>query len=131
MRTRAELEAECRFWHPQETVVFLPGDKVRDKRGDPARIFRIKSRTAYRDTELMLMQDVDTRAEQYVVARELVPYLEMVARCLYARAVVTDAISAEHGAIVAGGGQLRVQVKNEGGVWRIVNPMQPGFAKEE
>lgn len=80
---REDLEAECRHIHPEEKTVFLPGDKVRDKRGDLNTIFRIKSRTAYYDSELMLMQNVETRAEQHVIAKSLVPFLEMVTPCRY------------------------------------------------
>lgn len=80
---REDLEAECRRIHPEEKVAFLPGDKVRDTRGDPNTIFRIKSRTAYYDSELMLMQNVESRVEQYVIARDLVPFLEMVTPCRY------------------------------------------------
>ena len=80
---REDLEAECRRIHPEEKVVFLPGDKVRDKRGDGNTIFRIKSRTAYYDSELILMQNVETRVEQHVIARDLIPFLEMVTPCRY------------------------------------------------
>lgn len=80
---REDLEAECHRIHPEEKIVFLPGDKVYDRRDHAKILYRIKSRTAYLDSELLLMQNVETRAEQYVIAKDLVPFLEMVTPCLY------------------------------------------------
>lgn len=80
---REDLEAECRRIHPEEKTVFLPGDKVYDRRDHKKTLHRIKSRTAHYDSELLLMQNVATRREQYVIARDLVPFLEMVTPCRY------------------------------------------------
>lgn len=64
-----------------ERPTFLPGDKVRDKRGGIlGPTWRIVARVAYLDSELMTLRRVgDDSDERTVVARELVPNLEMVA----------------------------------------------------
>lgn len=63
-----------------ERPTFLPGDKVRDVRDHSRRTWRIVSRVAYLDTEIMTLREVgDDTNERRVLARDLVPHLKMVA----------------------------------------------------
>lgn len=67
-------------FNKNENPTFLPGDKVRDRRDHNGKIWRIIARTAYYDSELMTLRDVDDDLnERTVVAKSLIPYLEMVA----------------------------------------------------
>jgi hypothetical protein len=64
-----------------ELPTFLPGDKVRDVRDHKNKIWRITRRVAYRDSELITLRDVDNRKDVRThVAKDLIPYLEMVAQ---------------------------------------------------
>ena len=79
-QTRIELENEAHHYHPNENPVFLPGDKVYDKRDHKKTVFRIKSRVAHYDDEYMELEQVKTRLKQTVLASTLIPYLVMVAK---------------------------------------------------
>lgn len=72
-----------RVLHPfrNENPTFLPGDKVRDRRGGPhAETWRIVARTAYYDDEHITLRRVgDDTDERTVLASSIVPHLEMVA----------------------------------------------------
>lgn len=66
-----------------ENPTFLPGDKVRDKRGGPT--WRIVARVPHLDDEYMTLRRVgDDSDERTVLASNLVPHLEMVAMRLEA-----------------------------------------------
>lgn len=79
MKSRIELLNECHQYHPNENPVFLPGDKVRDKRDASGKIYRIKGRTKLGMTETLFLEDVESRSQHHVSADTLIPYLEMVA----------------------------------------------------
>ena len=68
-----------------ERPTFLHGDKVRDKRDVTGRLWRITSRVAYFDTELMSLRAVydSTDVHQGLLAKDLIPYLEMVVPAAY------------------------------------------------
>lgn len=54
-----ELTRAGHPFHPEENPVFLPGDKVRDKRDVRGKIWRIVARVAYYDSELMTLRSVE------------------------------------------------------------------------
>jgi len=69
-------------FRPSESPVFLPGDKVRDRRdvSDAPAVFRIVSRVAHLDDEIMTLRRVDPPyLEHWGKASDLVPWLVMVA----------------------------------------------------
>lgn len=70
-------------FNPAERPTFLPGDKVRDKRDYSGKVWRIVSRVAHQDSELMTLREVgDDSNVRQVMSRELVPKLEMVAKAV-------------------------------------------------
>lgn len=67
-------------YNAQERPTFLPGDKVLDRRDASRRTFRIVSRVAHWDTELMTLREAGDDTHQFTgLASSLVPHLEMVA----------------------------------------------------
>jgi hypothetical protein len=62
-----------------EDPVFIPGDKVRDRRDIRGTVWRITRRIAHHDSEFLTLRRVeDDSDERTAIARDLVPYLEMV-----------------------------------------------------
>ena len=75
---REKLEEQCHVFHPYENPVFLPGDKVYDKRDYSKRVFRIKARIARWNDEIMLFEAVETKLQNWCLASTIIPFLVMV-----------------------------------------------------
>lgn len=69
--------------YESEGISFLPGDKVRDRRDNSKRTWRIVARVAFEETEKMTLRDVNDDSNEWnLLARDIIPHLEMVAKSI-------------------------------------------------